>query len=181
MPKIYTRTGDAGQTGLYGGGRVSKDDPRVEAYGTIDEANSALGLLAVHLDGELAAAILAAQRTLFDIGAELATPTPGRVAAVTGEQVGALERLIDGWETELAPLRQFILPGGGRPAGFCHLARAVVRRAERRTVTLARTAEVNPEILRYLNRLSDCLFVLARVLNHRGGITDVPWEGRDRA
>jgi len=181
MPKIYTRTGDAGQTGLYGGGRVPKDDPRVEAYGTVDEANSALGLLAAHLEGEPAAAILAAQHALFDIGAELATPVPNRVAAVTGDQVDALERLIDRWEAELPPLRQFILPGGSSPAAFCHLARSVVRRAERRTVTLARSAAVNPEILRYLNRLSDCLFVLARVLNHRRGITDVPWEGRDRA
>lgn len=181
MPKIYTRTGDTGQTGLYGGGRVSKDDPRVEAYGTVDEANSALGVLAAHLDGEQAAAILAAQRTLFDIGAELATPKPGRVPGVTGAQVEALENLIDRWESELPSLRQFILPGGAPPAAFCHVVRSVVRRAERRTVTLARSAEVNPEILRYLNRLSDCLFVLARLLNHRRGIADVPWEKRDHA
>ncbi|MGQ0548407.1 MAG: cob(I)yrinic acid a,c-diamide adenosyltransferase [Armatimonadota bacterium] len=186
MPKIYTRTGDSGETGLYGGGRVSKDDPRVEAYGTVDEANSALGVLAAYLDGETGAAILSVQRTLFDIGAELATPQPGRSAsrahaAVTGELVEALERLIDQWEAELPALRQFILPGGSPEAAHCHVARALVRRAERRTVTLARSAEVNPEILRYLNRLSDCLFVLARLLNHRRGIADVPWEGRGRA
>lgn len=181
MPKIYTRTGDTGQTGLYGGGRVPKDDPRVEAYGTVDEANSALGVLAAHLDGEPEAAILAAQRALFDIGAELATPESGRVAGVTAAQVEALEGLIDRWEAELPPLRQFILPGGEVPAALCHVARSVVRRAERRTVTLARSVDVNPEILRYLNRLSDCLFVLARLLNHRRGIADVPWERRDRA
>jgi cob(I)alamin adenosyltransferase len=183
MPKIYTKTGDRGETGLFGGSRVSKDDPRVEAYGTLDEATSALGLLAVHLDAELAAVVHAIQRTLFDIGAELATPKPGRVPAdrvpsVTAEAVESLERLIDGWEAELAPLRAFILPGGSRQAAICHLARSIVRRAERRTVTLARSAAINPEILRYLNRLSDCLFVLARVLNRRAGIADVPWEGR---
>ena len=178
MPKIYTRTGDRGETGLLGGGRVPKDDPRVEAYGTVDEANSVLGLLVVHLDPEMGAVIHTIQRTLFDVGAELATPGPGRVGAVTAEQVASLEALIDRWEEELTPLRQFILPGGGAPAAICHLARAVVRRAERRTVALAHSAEINPEILRYLNRLSDCLFVLARVLNHRRGIADVPWEGR---
>lgn len=178
MPKIYTRTGDRGETGVFGGGRVPKDDPRVEAYGTLDEASSALGLLAVHLDAELAAVIQAIQRTLFDIGAELATPEPRRVPAVTAEAVENLERLIDGWEAELPPLRSFILPGGSRQAAICHLARSIARRAERRTVTLARSAAINPEILRYLNRLSDCLFVLARLLNHRAGLADVPWEGR---
>jgi cob(I)alamin adenosyltransferase len=180
MPKIYTKTGDTGETGLIGGRRVPKDDPRVEAYGTIDEANSALGLLATHLEGDLAAAIQTIQRTLFDIGAELATPE-ARAAAVTGEQAQSLERLIDHWETELPPLRQFILPGGSPAAAVCHLARSLVRRAERRTVTLARTTAINPEIVRYLNRLSDCLFVLARLLNHRRSIPDVPWEGRNRA
>ncbi len=186
MPKIYTKTGDAGETGLFGGGRVPKDDLRVEAYGTLDEANSALGLLAVHLDDTLAPTIQAIQRTLFDIGAELAAPSPGRPAsrvpaAVTGEQVESLERLIDAWETELPPLRQFILPGGSAPAAICHLARSLVRRAERRTVTLARSASINPEILKYLNRLSDCLFVLARLLNRRRAVEDVTWDGRSRA
>lgn len=181
MPRIYTRTGDAGDTGLFGGGRVSKDDPRVEAYGTVDEANSALGLLAAQLDDELASAVRSMQHALFDIGAELATPQPGRVTAVTPEQVAALEHLIDRWDDALPPLRQFILPGGSAASAAAHLARAVVRRAERRTVTLARTAAINPEILRYLNRLSDCLFVLARLLNHRRGVADVAWDGRDRA
>ncbi|MDR7484816.1 MAG: cob(I)yrinic acid a,c-diamide adenosyltransferase [Armatimonadota bacterium] len=178
MPKIYTRTGDRGETGLFGGGRVPKDDPRVEAYGALDEANSALGLVATHLDADLAAVVRAMQRTLFEVGAELATPQPGRVPALGAEAVASLEALIDGWEAELDPLQTFILPGGCREAALCHLARALVRRAERRTVTLAREQPVNPEILRYLNRLSDCLFILARVLNRRAGVDDVPWEGR---
>jgi cob(I)alamin adenosyltransferase len=183
MPRIYTRTGDAGDTGLLGGGRVPKDDPRVEAYGTVDEANSALGLLAAHLDGDAADAVRAMQRALFAIGAELATPRPLAPGAAPGPAVGpdhvaALEALIDAWDAELPPLRQFVLPGGSPAAAACHLARAVVRRAERRVVTLARTAPVNPEILRYLNRLSDALFVLARWLNHREGRGDLPWEGR---
>jgi cob(I)alamin adenosyltransferase len=195
MPRIYTRTGDAGDTGLLGGGRVSKDDPRVEAYGTVDEANSALGLLAAHLDGDAAEAVRTMQRTLFAIGAELATPAAGaspeagsvrapqdaagsHMPAVRREDVAALEALIDAWDAQLPPLRQFVLPGGGPAAAACHLARSVVRRAERRVVTLARSAAVNPEILRYLNRLSDALFVLARWLNHREGLGDLPWEGR---
>ena len=177
MPKIYTKTGDAGETGLIGGARVAKDDPRVEAYGAIDEANSALGALAAHADPGFAGIIARIQRTLFDIGAELANPGAARFASVTADQVDELERLIDTWEEELTPLRQFILPGGSVPAAMCHLARSTVRRAERRTVTLARQMPANPEILRYLNRLSDCLFVLARVLNHRAGVADVLWKG----
>jgi cob(I)alamin adenosyltransferase len=178
MPKIYTRTGDAGETGLFGGGRVSKDDARVEAYGAVDEANSALGALAAHLDGDLAAVVRAIQRTLFDVGAELATPETGRVPALTVEPVMGLEDQIDQWEAELEPLRTFILPGGTAAAAACHLARSIVRRAERRTVTLSRATPVNPELLKYLNRLSDTLFVLARVINRRAGVPDVPWEGR---
>lgn len=178
MPKIYTRTGDAGETGLIGGARVAKDDPRVEAYGSIDEANSTLGLLAAHVDPATAGIIAGIQRTLFDIGAELADPAPGRTRSVTAEQVDELERLIDRWEDELPALRQFILPGGSVPAALCHVARSTVRRAERRTVTLARQAPVNPQILRYLNRLSDCLFVLARVLNRRAGVGDAPWNAQ---
>ena len=176
MPKIYTKTGDAGETGLIGGVRVAKDDPRVEAYGTVDEANSALGALAAHANPAVAGTIAGIQRTLFDIGADLANPGATRLSSVTANQVDELERLIDGWEEELTPLRQFILPGGSVPAAMCHLARSTVRRAERRTVTLARQVPVNPEILRYLNRLSDCLFVLARVLNHRTGVADVLWK-----
>ncbi|MDR7542619.1 MAG: cob(I)yrinic acid a,c-diamide adenosyltransferase [Armatimonadota bacterium] len=175
MPRIYTRTGDDGETGLLGGGRVPKDHPRVEAYGTLDEVNSALGLLAAHLEGDLAEAVRAVQRTLFAIGAELATPEPGRVPALGPVATGSLEGLIDRWESDLEPLKTFVVPGGSRPAAICHLARALCRRAERRVVTLARTEPVNPEILRYLNRLSDMLFVLARMLNRRAGVAEEPW------
>jgi cob(I)alamin adenosyltransferase len=175
MPRIYTRTGDDGETGLFGGGRVPKDHLRVEAYGALDEANSALGLLAAHLDAGLSQTIQTVQHTLFEIGAELATPEPGRVPAVAPAAVEELERLIDGWEAELEPLRTFILPGGSRQAAICHLARSFVRRAERRTVTLARAERINPEILKYLNRLSDCLFVMARLLNLKAGVPDVSW------
>jgi cob(I)alamin adenosyltransferase len=180
MPKIYTRTGDAGETGLFGGGRVSKDDARVEAYGAVDEANSALGALAAQLEGDLAAVIHMIQRTLFDVGAELATPQAGRVPAIGVKAVAELEDQIDQWEAELEPLRSFILPGGTPGAAAAHLARSIVRRAERRTVTLSRSASVNPELLKYLNRLSDTLFVLARVINRRAGRPDVPWEGRSK-
>jgi cob(I)alamin adenosyltransferase len=178
MPKIYTRSGDEGETGLFGGGRVPKDHPRVEAYGTLDEVNSVLGLLAAHLEGELAEIVRGVQRTLFDIGAELATPEAGRVPALGAEATAALERYIDRWEGELDPLKTFILPGGTRLAAICHLARSITRRAERRVVTLARTEMINPEIIRYLNRLSDLIFVLARLLNRRAGTPDVLWEGR---
>ncbi|MDR7419232.1 MAG: cob(I)yrinic acid a,c-diamide adenosyltransferase [Armatimonadota bacterium] len=180
MPKIYTKTGDEGETGFFGGRRVSKDHARVEAYGTLDEVNSMLGLLVAHLDGDLADVVRRVQRTLFDIGAELATPEPGRVPALGPEAAVALERHIDQWEEQLHPLRTFILPGGSRPAAICHLARAITRRAERRVVTLGRAEPINPEIVRYLNRLSDCLFVMARLLNRRAGVTDVPWEGPER-
>lgn len=185
MPRVYTGTGDRGETSLIGGVRVPKDDPRVEAYGTLDEASSALGILAAHLDDGLAGSVRAIQRTLFAIGAELANPEPGRVLAVTepgllpsvgAADVEALERLTDEWEAGLPPLRNFVLPGGSAAAALCHLARSLVRRAERRTVTLARSTPVNPQILRYLNRLSDCLFVMARLMNHRAGVPDAVWK-----
>lgn len=180
MPKIYTRTGDEGETGLFGGGRVPKDHARVEACGSLDEVNGALGLLTSYLTPDLAGVVQEIQHTLFNIGADLASPGPGAdgVPSVNAGDVALLEHLIDGWEAELEPLRSFILPGGSRAAAVCHMARSVVRRAERRTVTLARTEPVNPEILRYLNRLSDCLFVLARVLNRRAGIGDIQWAPR---
>lgn len=186
--KIYTRSGDAGDTGLFGGERVAKDDLRVAAYGTVDEANAALGLAraalaragqaARALDAELAAL----QSALFDLGADLATPLEARarqaVRSVTAEDVEALERRIDAFDEELEPLTSFVLPGGAEPAAALHLARAVVRRAERDTVALARAVAINPEALRYLNRLSDLLFTLARVVNAREKVGDVPWRAR---
>jgi cob(I)alamin adenosyltransferase len=183
--KIYTGTGDAGETGLYGGARVGKDDVRVEAYGTIDEANALLGVAALSVkDPEIRDLVRRLQSELFEVGADLATPLSREDAAgknivprVRAEHSVALERCIDALDATLPPLRQFILPGGSHGAALLHHARAVLRRAERRTVALRRAAgdEVNPEVLRYLNRLADLLFVLARAENHRAGVDDVPW------
>jgi cob(I)alamin adenosyltransferase len=183
--KIYTGTGDAGETGLYGGQRVGKDDTRVEAYGTVDEANAALGLAAAQItDAHLRIIITDLQSQLFTVGADLATPLErdtqsgkNSVPRVEEKHSVALEQIIDRFEAELEPLRNFILPGGSMGASALHLARAVVRRAERRTVTLWHDApdQVNGEVLRYLNRLADLLFVLARVANHREGIADTAW------
>lgn len=184
--KIYTRTGDSGVTGLYGGQRVSKDDIRVEAYGTVDEANAILGVAASALttDSELRDLVTDLQRELFTVGADLATPLEREVKAgkslvprATPEHTAALEQIIDRYEGTLEPLRAFILPGGTPAASALHQARAVVRRAERCVVTLLHdeAESVNPETLRYLNRLADLLFVLARAANHRAGVADVPW------
>jgi len=180
LSKIYTRTGDDGSTGLGDGTRVAKDDPRVEAYGTVDELNSQLGvLLAFADDAQLPAAIRAVltrvQHELFDLGSELCVPG---YAAIDGSMVTALERDLDGFNAELPALEEFILPGGGAPAAHCHVARTVCRRAERRVQTLA-TADrgaVRPEALRYLNRLSDLLFVIARVLARASGAGEVMWR-----
>ena len=183
--KIYTGTGDTGETGLYGGQRVGKDDARVEAYGTVDEANALLGIAAVQLnDTALRELVTRLQNELFVLGSDLATPlareeTAGKsiVPRIETGHGTALEDVIDAFEAELSPLRQFILPGGSPGAATLHLVRTVVRRAERRTVALSRAApnDVNPEALRYLNRLADLLFVLARVANARAGVADVPW------
>ncbi|MBC7809205.1 MAG: cob(I)yrinic acid a,c-diamide adenosyltransferase [Akkermansiaceae bacterium] len=183
--KIYTRTGDTGDTGLYGGQRVSKDDVRVESYGAVDEANAALGVAAAHLtDNELIALVARLQSELFVVGADLATPLDrdkqaGKaiVPRIGENHVAALEPLIDTYESELAPLRNFILPGGNPGSAYMHLARTILRRAERRTVTLLRTdpAGTNEAVVPYLNRLADLLFVLSRVANHRAGVADVPW------
>ncbi len=187
--KIYTKTGDAGETGLYGGSRVAKDSARVEAYGTVDELNTVLGVaraaLPMNGDADGVDALLArVQSELFDLGAELATPparldTPlgARIPLATDARVAKLEGEIDFFEEALSPLKTFILPGGTPASAALHQARAVCRRAERRTVGLARTEEgtVRPEALRYLNRLSDLLFVLARQANHAAGRPDVPW------
>ncbi|HWC74697.1 MAG TPA: cob(I)yrinic acid a,c-diamide adenosyltransferase [Gemmatimonadales bacterium] len=182
--KIYTKTGDAGQTSLFGGDRVSKDDPRVQAYGDVDEANAAIGLAAALEPAEFeSAALQTIQRDLFTIGAELATPDSAKlekVLARIGTPIGAaevrvLEELIDAHEAKLAPLKNFILPGGTPKAAAFHLARTSCRRAERSVVALSRDRKINPVIIHYLNRLSDLLFVLARAVNHQAGTADITW------
>ena len=178
LSKIYTRTGDGGTTGLGDGTRVAKDSARVEAYGTVDEANSALGLvLAAELPDEVRALLTRIQHQLFDLGGELCIPGH---AAITDADIAALEDALDGFNDALPPLREFILPGGGEAAARCHLARTIVRRAERATVTLAREEAVRPEAVRYLNRLSDLLFVLARVLARASGHGEVLWRHERR-
>lgn len=185
--KIYTRTGDRGETGLFGGGRVAKDDVRVEAYGAVDELNSTLGLALVALPtsaaDDVASMIRLVQADLLNLGAHLATPAPedgGRAAShvpeLPLERIGEMERAVDAAEGELEPLRSFILPGGTEGAARLHLARTVCRRAERRVITLARHERVDDGVVRYLNRLSDLLFTFARLANHRSGAEDVKWE-----
>jgi cob(I)alamin adenosyltransferase len=179
--KIYTKTGDGGDTGLFGGPRVRKSDARVDAYGEVDELNAALGAArALVEDPELDRHLARIQDELFCVGAELATPHEARARSVIPPVevgwAGRLERAIDAWESELPPLRQFILPGGTRTAAALHLARCVCRRAERRVVALASQAEVLPGTLAYLNRLSDFLFVAARLANHRARRTETPWD-----
>lgn len=183
--KIYTKTGDRGTTGLFGGARVSKAAMRVEAYGCVDELNSVLGLArAESPPADLDALLSIIQSELFDLGAELAS-VPGKDSALIprlGEEaIGELERAIDAFENELAPLKTFILPGGARAAAALHFARTVCRRAERRVVALHDQEPIRDEVIRYLNRLSDFLFVAARLVNHRMSVADVPWIGRDRA
>lgn len=178
-PRIYTRTGDGGETGLIGGHRVPKDHPRVEAYGAVDELNAHLGTVRAQMDeAQLDALLSRIQHRLFDLGAELATPggvTKGS-SAIDDTDVADLERAIDMHQTTLTPLREFILPGGALVASTLHVARTVCRRAERRLVALARDEPVRGELLRYLNRLSDLLFVLARVANQRADRADVTWQ-----
>lgn len=189
--KIYTRTGDAGDTGLFGGQRVPKDHVRVEAYGDVDELNSLLGLCCAHLEAErqveLVARLRRIQADLFTVGANLATPTPedgGRessfIPRLPDGVVEGLEGWIDEGDAEVEPLKNFILPGGTAGAASLHLARTVCRRAERRAVSLAHEAHVDPLYVRYLNRLSDLLFTWARVANARAGGGDVPWVPNPR-
>jgi cob(I)alamin adenosyltransferase len=184
LSRIYTKTGDQGETGLGDGSRVHKDHPRVAAYGNADELNAVLGLLREHLPapedaGALAELLSGIQNDLFDVGADLCRPQapdepPGQVLRMQPEQVARLEAAIDHYNARLQPLRSFVLPGGSAAAAWCHLARTVCRRAERDVVTLARSEAVNPQVLIYLNRLSDLLFVLARHCN-RDGREDVLW------
>lgn len=183
--KIYTKTGDAGDTGLFGGARVSKASARVETYGEVDELNSLLGLvLSEPFDTELSALLTNVQSRLFDLGAELATAPDSKVALgiplLDDAEVTVLEQAIDRYEAELSPLKTFVLPGGTRAASYLHVARTVCRRAERRLVALSADEAVRPVLVRYLNRLSDALFVFARLANHRAGIADVPWVGAGR-
>lgn len=174
LSKIYTRTGDDGSTGLGDGTRVPKDHPRVEAYGTVDELNSVVGLLLCEpLSEELQAALTQIQHTLFDLGGELSIP--GR-QVLTDAQTTELEQLLDRLNADLAPLKEFILPGGSRAAAICHVARSVCRRAERQVYTLSRQERVSPASLKYLNRLSDLLFVMARAINRASGVADTLWQ-----
>jgi len=174
LSKIYTRTGDGGTTGLGDGSRIAKDSARVAAYGTVDEANSAIGLvLAADIQPDIADLLTKVQHQLFDLGGELCIPGH---AAIHEADISALEVALDHFNDPLPPLKEFILPGGGEAAARCHLARTIVRRAERETVTLARHETVRAEAIGYLNRLSDLLFVLARVLARASGHGEVLWN-----
>jgi cob(I)alamin adenosyltransferase len=177
LSKIYTRTGDDGTTGLGTGERVSKDSLRVEVFGTVDELNSAIGVILSFdsLDADLVDCLTRIQRQLFDLGGEMCLP--GTVA-IGADTVADLEKQLDTFNTDLPPLKDFVLPGGHPVAASCQVARAVCRRAERRTWALARDEEVNGEALKYLNRLSDLLFVIARVLNRRAGVAEPLWGQR---
>jgi cob(I)alamin adenosyltransferase len=181
--KIYTRTGDDGTTGLIGPGRVPKNAPRIEAYGTVDELNSVLGaVLALDSEAWLAADLAQVQSLLLEIGAELATPERRAGAArIADRDVAALEAAIDRLDRDLPALAHFIHPGGSNLAAQLHVARTVCRRAERRVVALLKTESVDPVIVRWLNRLADLLFTMARWCNARAGIPDRPWEPRERA
>ncbi|HTG76306.1 MAG TPA: cob(I)yrinic acid a,c-diamide adenosyltransferase [Steroidobacteraceae bacterium] len=181
LSRIYTRTGDDGTTGLGDGTRVPKEHPRVEAYGSVDEASSAIGMvLAVPgLPQAVAACLIEVQHELFDLGGELCIPGH---RAINDAQVTRLEETLDGFNEPLPPLKDFILPGGGAAASACHLARTITRRAERRVWELARTEAVAPQVSQYLNRLSDLLFVVARVLARHENGQEVIWRHeRDRS
>ncbi len=176
--KIYTKTGDKGDTGLWGGKRVSKDSARIQTYGTVDECNAVLGIArAAWSDSPLDQMLAELQNQLFVLGSDLASPLESQnVPRIQDQQVSWLEEQIDTLEQDLAPLTQFILPGGTAQAAQLHLARTVCRRAERWAVSLRQTESVNPPALIYLNRLSDLLFVAARAANQAAKISDVPWQ-----
>jgi cob(I)alamin adenosyltransferase len=178
LSKIYTKTGDDGTTGLGDGSRVAKDSARVAAYGTVDEANSCIGLvLAAEIPDDVRSLLVSVQHQMFDLGGELCIPGH---AAIVDADIERLEQHLDAFNDPLPPLKDFILPGGGEAAARCHVARTVVRRAERETVTLSRHDAVRPEAIRYLNRLSDLLFVLARVLARASGHGEVLWNHERR-
>jgi cob(I)alamin adenosyltransferase len=179
--KIYTKTGDSGETGLFRGPRVRKDAARIEAYGTVDELNAVLGVVrTANLPGEIDLLLGRIQHHLFDLGAELATPDAAAqgMAMISEAHIRSLEDAIDHHEAQLPPLRTFILPGGTPAAAEMHLARTICRRAERRLVTLAaiEAEQISPSLVVYLNRLSDLLFVLARAVNAAAGCHDVSWD-----
>jgi len=180
ITKVYTRTGDAGETGLGGGQRVSKDQHRIEAFGTVDELNSSLGVARLHLTGELDALLETIQHHLFDLGGDLCVLEADKdrfeMAPFPAERVTWLEERLDALNAELPPLKEFVLPAGEPASAHLHVARCVCRRAERRLVTLAHQEDVSEAVLPYLNRLSDALFVLARFVNHRAGRGDVLWQ-----
>lgn len=179
LTKIYTRTGDDGSTGLGDGSRVRKDSARVDAYGTVDELNSVLGMLLATpgVPAAVVEALTRVQHTLFDLGGELSIPG---MALVEQSDIDWLEQTLDQYNADLPALKDFILPGGGMPAATCHLARTVCRRAERETVALAAVETVRAEAIGYLNRLSDLLFVLARVLARASGAGEVLWQRQKR-
>jgi cob(I)alamin adenosyltransferase len=189
LTKIYTRGGDKGETSLGDGSRVPKHGHRVTAYGTVDEANSAVGvarLYATNLPPDINAALGRIQNDLFDLGADLCTPRPDaelpdHALRIVQSQIDRLEQEIDTWNAVLAPLNSFVLPGGASVAAYLHVARTVARRAERDITLLAKSEDVNPLAIAYINRLSDHLFVLARYVNHVGGQGDVLWvPGKNR-
>lgn len=181
--KIYTRTGDAGETGLFGGGRVGKDHNRVDAYGTVDELNASIGWAVTQVvDAEIRARLALLQHDLFTLGAELATPPSGdgrkrpEVPLIPAGRIGEMEAWMDLADAELPELRAFVLPGGSPGAAALHVSRTICRRAERTVVHLATTDPVDGTVITYLNRLSDLLFTLARLENDRHGVGDVEWE-----
>lgn len=179
LNKIYTRTGDDGTTGLVDGARIPKDSPRMAAIGDVDELNCTIGVVALHVSGEALARLRMIQNDLFDLGADLATPgtdfSMGEwVLRVTAKQVDRLEEELDAMNAHLLPLNSFILPGGSEAGTALHVARSTCRRAERTAITAARDVEINPEALKYLNRLSDYLFVMGRAVNENGA-SDILW------
>ncbi len=183
--KIYTKTGDKGSTVLYGGERVSKSNIRVGAYGTVDEANSCIGLIrSFNKDQDIDDSLANIQNTLFDLGADLATPYSAKsrenIVEIDEDDVLRLEKSIDSLEIGIEPLRRFILPGGNSASSAAHMARTITRRAEREVVALAASEEINDYCIKYLNRLSDYLFVLARALNKRAAIKEDEWQLKSR-
>jgi cob(I)alamin adenosyltransferase len=175
--KIYTRTGDSGHTSLFGGARVAKNDARIESYGTIDELSSHLGVArSCEIPGDVDTLLHQVQHDLFEIGAHLASPGTSRFPGVETQRIEALEQSIDAMESELEPLKTFILPAGSAAAAHLHVARTVCRRAERLVVGLQDESPATQSTIAYLNRLSDYLFVAARFANLRAGVEDVPWK-----